>query len=232
MENNTNKGIDIVGIGKVAEAIPKEVYVEATRGLIETFNKIVAPITETTSGIGRYIGQKFDNMVDFEKAMGAFTIQNAVIKAQQKGKVQPPKHIKSFINSFEEASRETEPILHEMWENILASQITDSNFHPRYVSVLANLSLEEANLLMKLNTIDNIGKEFSSYMGSPRDGFTHFMFTCNDTELQVWTYSVNVLIELGLAEVIASTNHDKNDKATILYLTNSGKNFLDVVSIK
>lgn len=234
-ENNSgkiDKSLDVIGIGKAAQAIPKEVYVEATKGLIETFTKIVSPITEITSGIGRYISQKFDNMVDFEKAMGAFSIQNAIAKAQQTGKVQSPKHLKSFVNSFEEASRETDPILHEMWENILASQITDSDFHPRYVSILENLSVDEANLLMKLNPIDKIGKDISGYLSFARDGFDNFIFSNNDTEFENWNYSCNVLIDLGLAEVIASTKHEKNDKLTILYLTNSGKRFLDSVTIK
>src|SRR3990172_1974339 len=161
MENNetnkTDSSFDIIGLGKTAKAIPPEVYVEATKGLIDTFNKIVAPVTQTTSGIGRYIRQKFDNMVDAEKAIGAYTIQKAIAKAEKRGAIKQPSHLKSFVNSFEEASKETDPVLHKMWENILASQIAESNFHPRYVGILSNLSADEATLLLKLNTIDNLG---------------------------------------------------------------------------
>lgn len=232
--NKTDSSFDIIGLGKTAKAIPAEVYVETTRGLIDTFNKIVAPITETTSGIGRYIRQKFDNMVDSEKAIGAFTIQKAIEKAEKLGEIKQPNHLKSFVNSFEEASKETDPILHEMWENILASQITESNFHPRYVGVLSSLSADEAILLLKLNTIDNLGKDFSGYLGSPRDGFNHFVIKNHDTELYKWSYSCNILLEFELAEVIAPNDgiYEKEDRVTILYLTNSGKRFLDIVTAR
>jgi hypothetical protein len=232
--NNKSSGFDIVGLGKTAEAVPKEVYVETTRGLINTFNSIVAPITETTSGIGRYIRQKFDNMVEAEKAIAAFTLQKAIEKAQKSGNLVAPKHLKSFINSFEEASKETDLLLHEMWENILASQIVDSNFHPRFVNMLANFSADEANLLMKLNPISNLGTDFSVYFGSPRDGFDHFVIKNPDKNLYKWTYSCNILLEFELAEVIAPHEgiYNEADNVTILYLTNSGKQFLEVVTNK
>lgn len=230
--DKADSGFDIVGLGKTAEAIPKEVYIEASRGLIDTFSKIVAPITETTSGIGRYIRQKFDNMVEVEKALAAFTIQNAVEKAKRSGNILIPKHTKSFITSFEEASKETNPILHEMWENIIANQITDSNFHPRYVNILSTLSADEANLLMQLNTVDNIGEGFSVYFGSPRDGFDYFLLKCRDKILHKWSYSCNILLDSDLAGVLAPTDeiYEKQSNVTIVYLTSSGKRFLDAVT--
>jgi len=230
--NKTDSSFDIIGLGKTAKAVPSEVYVETARSLIDNFNKIVAPLTETTSGIGRYIRQKFDNMVEVEKVIVAHTIQKAIEKAEKKGRIRQPSHIKSFIHSFEEASKETDPTLHEMWENVLASQITESNFHPRYVGFLSSLSAEEANLLSKLNTIDNLGKDFSGYFGSPRDAFNHYVLKNYDTELYKWSYSCNILLEFELAEVVAPNNgiYKAKDKVTILFLTNSGKRFLDVVN--
>ncbi len=237
MENNdskkTDSSFDIIGFGKTAKAIPKEVYVETSRELISTFSKIVSPITQTTDGIGRYIKQKFDNMVDAEKAIGAYTLQQAIEKASRLGSVEQPKHLKSFINSFEEASKETDPLLHEMWENILAGQITDSNFHPRYVNILSSLSAEEAYLLLNLNTVDEVGGNWSSYVGSPRDGFTHYVFNSDNPDLNEWTFSCNVLLELELAEVAALTGRvPENDAHALLFLTSSGKRFLDVVTMK
>jgi hypothetical protein len=231
-KSNTDSGLDIIGLGKVAKAIPQKVYTEATKGLIETFSKVISPITETTSGIGRYIKQKFDNMVDMEKAVGAYTIEKAIEKAREQGELIQPKHLKSFINSFEEASKETDSVLHEMWKNILASQITDSKFHPRYVNILSSLSADEANLLLRLNTIDKLGKDFSNYLGSPRDGFHHYVLRNHDKELNKWSYSCNILLEFELAEVIAPNDgiYDPKDSVTILYLTNSGRRFLEVVA--
>lgn len=237
MENNegnkVDSGFDIIGLGKVAKAIPAEVYTETTRGLIDNFNKIVSPITETTSGFGRYIRQKFDNMVDVEKAIGAYTVQQAIEKAARKGSLKQPSHIKSFINSFEEASKETDSTLHEMWKNILTSQITDSEFHPRYVSILSSFSVSEANLLLKLNTAENIGEDLSGYLGSPRDGFEHYVIKNKDKELYKWSYSCNVLLEFELAGVAAPNDgiYEKQDRVTILYMTESGKRFRDVVTM-
>src|SRR4051812_43187410 len=110
--NHTDTGFDIIGLGKAAKAIPTKVYVETARSLIDAFNSIISPITEATSGIGRYIRQKFDNMVDAEKAIGTYTVQKAIEKAQRKGPLKQPVHLKSFVNSFEEAAKETDPILH------------------------------------------------------------------------------------------------------------------------
>ena len=236
MEKNevskTGSGLDVVGLGKAAEAVPKEVYIEVAGGLIENFNKIIAPITETTSGVGRYIRQKFDNMVETEKAIAAVTLQESIRRAQERSSLILPKHIKSFVNSIEEASRETDPILHEMWVNALSKQITNSKFHPRYVSMLASFSADEANLLMSLNTVDNLGKDFSIYFGSPRHGFDHFVLKNHDTDLHEWTYACNILLEFDLAEVMAPNEgiYEQGHKVTILYLTNSGKRFLDVVT--
>ncbi len=229
-----NKGFDLMGFGKTAKAIPKEVYIETTRTLIDSFIKIVSPITETTSGFGRYLRQKFDNMVEAEKAIGAYTIQKAIEKAEMKGTVLPPKHTKSFINSFEEASKETDPILHEMWENILANQLIDSKFHPRYVNILSNFSSSEANLLLMLNPLNELGKDFSIYLGSPRDNFDHYVKKNHDMNLYKWTYSCNVLLEFELAEVISPNKgiYNKTDRVTILYRTNSGTRFLEAVTMK
>ncbi|MFC5046941.1 Abi-alpha family protein [Aquimarina hainanensis] len=231
--NQTSKSLDLVGLGETAKAIPKEVYVETTKALIDSFNKIVAPITETTSGFGRYIRQKFDNMVDAEKAVGAYTIQKAVEKAQLKGQLNSPKHLKSFVKSFEEASKEVDPTLHEMWENILANQLIDSEFHPRYVNILSNFSASEAELLLRLNTFEEIGKDHSGYFGSPRN-FNHYVLKNHDKELNTWTYSCNVLLEFELAEVQAPNReiYEESDRVTILYITNSGKRFLNAVTLK
>ena len=237
MEDNdtskTDSSFDIIGFGKTAKAIPAEVYIETSRQLITTFSKIVSPICETTDGIGRYIKQKFDNMVDAEKAIGAYTIQEAIDKATQRGSIVQPKHLKSFINSFEESSKENDPLLHEMWANILASQLTDSNFHPRYVNILSSLSADEAHLLLRLNTVEEVGKNWSSYLGSPRDGFTHYVIKSDDEDLHEWTFSCNVLLEFELAEVAGLTERvPNNDAIALLYLTNSGKRFLDVVTME
>lgn len=69
-ESTDNDGLDIAGFGKIAKAIPPKVYERSATTLLTAFQQITAPITETTSGLGRYLRQKFDNMVEAEKATG------------------------------------------------------------------------------------------------------------------------------------------------------------------
>lgn len=150
MSDEKKAGLDLVGFGKIAEAIPKEVYVQSSETLNDTFTKLIAPITATTEGFGRYLKQKFDNMVEAEKALATYSVEKALAKAKEKAEKQgialiPPSHPKSFIKSIEEASKETDPLLHEMWTNLLATQISEPNFHPHFVEILPILVLRRLN---------------------------------------------------------------------------------------
>ncbi len=102
------------------------------------------------------------------------------------------------------------------------------------MNILSNLSSEEAKLLLKLNPIDKLGKDFSAYLGSPRDAFKNYVLKNYDTNLNPWTYSCNVLLDFDLAEVIAPKKdiYDSQDQVTILYITQSGIRFLNAVTLK
>ena len=58
--NNNDHSLDLTGIGKLATAIPDEVYCQTSDTINTSFEKLVSPITEFTSGLGRLIKQKFD----------------------------------------------------------------------------------------------------------------------------------------------------------------------------
>ena len=236
-DKNNNEGLDLVGIGKVAKAIPSEVYTQSTTYVIETFNKITAPITETTSGFGRYIKQKFDTMVEAEKALATYTVQNAINKAEEKanksGKALiTPVHPKSFIKSLEEASKETDPTLHEMWENLLADQLTNKNFHPHFVEILPHFSPMEAKLLLSLNPKDKIGDNGGSYLSYSDDSFKNWVRDAGDKQLNEWNYSCILLLEFKFADILApkQEQYSKEDSVTILHRTNAGETFLAAVS--
>src|SRR5580692_10351181 len=74
--------LDLVGLGKVANAIPPEVYKQTTAMVLKTFEALVAPFTQTTAGLGQLIRQTFDNWVQVRKAIGTYTWQQAVIRAR------------------------------------------------------------------------------------------------------------------------------------------------------
>ena len=99
-KSDEDSGLDIAGFGKIAKAIPPKVFERSASALITTFEQLVAPITESTSGLGRYLRQKFDNMVEVERA-----IARAKARAAEIGKpLAPPVHPKSFVKCIEEAS--------------------------------------------------------------------------------------------------------------------------------
>ncbi len=236
MSNEEKDGLDLVGLGKVAKAIPPEVYTQSTHALIETFNKLTAPITETTSGFGRYIKQKFDNMVEVEKALATYSVEKAIAKAEKKvsnssASIISPVHPKSFIKSLEEASKETDPILHEMWENLLADQLTNLNFHPHFVEILPHFSPLEARLLMSLLPKGQIGENSGCYIYYSDDSFKHWVRRSGD-KLNDWGYSCILLCEFKFADILSPKEGDysREDKVTILYRTHAGDTFLSAVS--
>ncbi|EKD1480597.1 MULTISPECIES: Abi-alpha family protein [Vibrio harveyi group] len=231
---NEKQELDLTGLGEVAKAIPPEVYMQTTDTVLTTFNKLVAPITETTDGFGRYIKQKFDNMIDVEKAVATYTLENALSKAESKAeklnqKLITPKHNKSFIKAIEEASKETDPLLHTMWENLLAEQFVDSVFHPHFVELLAHFSPNEAKLLISLTTRDKIVDHKGSYIAYDDDSFTHWLINGDDSEPKDWNYSCILLNEFRFVDVLAASE-DSASTTAILYRTSAGEAFLSAVS--
>jgi hypothetical protein len=226
------EGIDLVGIGKLAKAIPPQVYERTTETACITFLKLVSPITEMTAGLGNYIKQKFDNMVSVEQALVTYSIEEAVTKAKNKGKpLQTPSHPKSFILALEHASKETDEHLHSLWVNLLTSQITGDLCHPHITETLSHLSPDEARILLTLIALDKIGST-NTYFGYVN--FQYWALHNDDRNFNEWSYPCSLLVELGLAQTMAFENNFANPDipqgAAILCLTKSGEQFLNAVS--
>jgi hypothetical protein len=235
MSSDKKDSVDLAGLGKIAKAIPKEVYVQSTAALIDTFTKLTAPITATTEGFGRYLKQKFDNMVEVEKALATYSIEKAIAKAEEKARTRgisliAPSHPKSFIKSIEETSKETDPLLHEMWTNLLASQITEPSFHPHFVEILPHFSPPEARLLASLFPQEEIGQNGGGYLYFTYDSFKTWVFKSGDRDLKEWNYSCILLCEFKFADVLAPKDGDYDKDTTFLYRTKSGAAFLEAVT--
>ena len=232
---DTNDGLDLAGFGKLAKAIPEEVYNRTTDSLLTTFEKLVAPITETTHGLGRYIRQKFDSMVRVEKAIATYTLEQACIKAKAKaaslgvGMISPT-HPKSFVRALEEASKETDPLLHELWASLLASQLLDGYCHPHFVELLPHFSPAEARLLVSLRDWNTVGEHGGEYIMFNIDRCSHWLDHADDNEPKPWTLSCTLLIEFGLADLL-STKGSEPGSPPILHRTLSGTEFLKAVSV-
>lgn len=232
-KSDEGNGLDIAGFGKIAKAIPPKVYERSASALIKTFEQLVAPITESTSGFGRYIRQKFDNMVDAEKAIATYTVEKAFARARTRaaktGKpLAPPAHLKSFVRCIEEASKETDPLMHEMWTNLLATQLVEDKSHPHFVEILPHFSPLEAKLLVSLLPRSAVGENSGRYLFSSLDCFTHWM-PKNNGALNPWTISCEMLCEFRFADLLAPKGN-VNQYAAILHRTETGAAFLSAVT--
>jgi hypothetical protein len=232
-EDAKDGSLDIAGFGKVAKAIPPKVYERSANALITTFQQVISPITESTSGLGRYIRQKFDNMVEAEKAIATYTVEKAIARARidaaGSGKqLHAPIHPKTFVKTIEEASKETDPLIHEMWTNLLASQLTEDIAHPHFVEVLSHFSPAEAGLLISLLPRSEIGENDGEYFGDPLDWFKYWI-PKNGADQRPWTISCSILCEFQFAKVVAPKG-GKPEWTSILYRTNVGATFLKTVS--
>jgi len=110
--------LDLTGIGKLAKAIPKKAWDRLVRTACETFEKCLAPITETTGGIGRLIAAKFDYLVDAEKILTAETFQKATEKVEKSGRLPKGNYKPNIIlKVVDESSKQTDTTIRELWAN-------------------------------------------------------------------------------------------------------------------
>src|SRR5262245_36919433 len=120
-------------------------------------------------------------MVEAEKAIATYTVETAVLRAKAKAAakgmdIAPPSHPKSFLKTIEEASKETDPLVHEMWRNLLASQLLiESKSHPHFVEILPHCSPAEATLLVSLLPISEVGENGGGYLHFTYDSFQHWI---------------------------------------------------------
>jgi len=67
-------------IDEVIKAMPKKSVNKIIEVTTETFQKLIAPITQTSEGLGRLIKVKFDSLVDIQKVYAV----DALTKAKEK----------------------------------------------------------------------------------------------------------------------------------------------------
>jgi hypothetical protein len=225
---------DLAGLGKIAEAIPPEVYTRTTDTLLITFEKLIAPITQTTHGLGDYIQQKFQNMVRIEKALAEHALTVAFKKARAEAEalrvsIVCPAHTKSFVRSLEEASKETDPLVSNLWSSLLASQLLEGRSHPHFVETLTHFSPSEAKLLASIRSRCDVGENGGNYISYWIDAFSHWITDARDRDPKPWGLPCRLLCEFGFADVL-STDGDDPQRPTILYRTRMGDEFLAAVT--
>ena len=143
--------VDVAGLGKLAKAIPNKAWVQLVDTACRTFRECIAPITATTSGIGRLIEAKFERLVDAEKLLAADTMARAREKAAKSkkaagGSIRP----NIVIAILEAAATETDSLLRDLWSSLLAQEMVNQNVHPEFTTILSKLSPREAYFLAKV----------------------------------------------------------------------------------
>ncbi len=152
------EGSDITGAGEIAKAIPDKAWNKLVSTSCETFEKIIAPITATTSGIGRLIKAKFDQLLDEEKVLAAevFKVAEDKAKASKKMKkkdVNP--HV--LITVINQSTIPTDNNIRELWSNLLANEISEGGVHPEIANILTRINSDDAIRLIEIT--DNTSLE-------------------------------------------------------------------------
>lgn len=143
--------LDISGIGKVAEAIPKEGWQKAIDTACDTFTDLISPITKTTAGLGGLIQAKFDAMIDVQKVFAADAVRRARLKVEHIDVARKaPPSARVLISAIEEASVESDENLRDIWANLIANEISVGSVHPEYPKMLSRLSAQDAAVLSKI----------------------------------------------------------------------------------
>ena len=232
-DSSNDRSLDLLGLGKLAKAIPPQVYTRSTKTVLTMLEELASPVTETTAGLGRYVKQKFDNMVDVEKARGSDAVEEAMRRARKKSQItgqtmQYPASPKTFVKAIEEVSKESDPLLFEMWASLLASQLVEETCHPHFVQILSHFSPAEAKLLNLLLSLNEVGENGGGYIGETEGAFTHWMAKSGG-ELSPWSASCKLLLDFKFAGMVPPKG-SKLNHATILYRTKLGSAFLSAVS--
>ena len=146
-----DRSLDVVGVGKLAEAIPSESWNQVVSTACDTFRSLLMPITSITGGTGRLITAKFDRLVDTEKLLTAQMLKNASQKASDStSKSDKVPRASIIIKVIEASSSETDETLRELWSNLLANELVDNSIHPEFIQILSRLSSTDAYRLVEL----------------------------------------------------------------------------------
>lgn len=147
-------GLEIAGLGKIAEAIPRESWNAAVILATTTAEKLLAPITETTSGIGRLIRGTFDGLEEWRKIAFTGILLRAAEKVRHREKLRAIENSpRVLIEIIQSGSMELEPEMRELWANLLAREITRGEIHPEIPRILGRLTSQDAKVLREVSEL-------------------------------------------------------------------------------
>ena len=148
MSDEPDSSFDLVGAGQVAKAIPAKAWEQLVATACETFTQCLAPITATTSGLGRLIEAWFDKLIDAQKILAAETVSRATKKVARTGvKTRTNPKASVIVAVLNGSSIETDQTIRELWANLLAQELVSGNVHPEFVHILPRLTSNDARTL-------------------------------------------------------------------------------------
>ena len=104
-----------------------------------------------TSGVGRLIDAKFDSLVDAQKVLAAQTFDRASEKVRvSKKPLTANVTARIVIEVMNNSSTETDPLLRELWANLLAEEFVSGKVHPEFPKILVRLSPRDAQTLARI----------------------------------------------------------------------------------
>lgn len=207
-------------VAELAKSIPDSAWNRMVKSACDAFDKSLAPLTELTSGIGRLIKAKFDNLLDEEKVLVGETFVKAEQKITDSGKEMKGNHnLNIVLQVVQESCKQTDEKLRDLWANLLANELTDGGVHPEIVSILKRISSEDARVLLKVseNTPKMINQKLMETFSQA------FLGVANNRVLFGYkkdSFSEKLLEQLGLIK------KDTN----VWKLTEIGIGFIDIVS--
>lgn len=142
----------------VAKQIPGDAWTRMVETACTTFESLLAPITESTSGVGRLIRHKFDVLLDAQKVLAAATMREAAEKAARVIDVTPeetqPVAPDAVIAILEACSDEIDTELRTMWANLLARVLVGRTVHKELVYILERLERDDCKELIHIGIWD------------------------------------------------------------------------------
>lgn len=143
--------LSIMSITKAIESIPASAWNRVAGTICETFEKLVSPVIELTSGSGRVIKACFENLLPPEKVVVTQTVALAMNKVRQSdakrfGNMKP----KILIDCIKASESQTDPTIQALWANLLAQESLYGNVHPTVTEILGRLCAADAQLLASI----------------------------------------------------------------------------------
>lgn len=214
------QGIDFTGVGQAMQAIPPSAWGRLVDTVCDRFNDLVAPITATTSGIGRLITAKFDQLLEPEKVLATATFDEAHRRAEASGRALHAPQPRLLLDFLDQAGAQADPTARELWANLLARDMVET-VHPEIARLLSRIGPEDARLLVELasrNRQDNVRMVAKLVVRSLVVSLPYLSMTI-DHEAPT-SFAHDHLSRLGLIESRAGEWH----------LTITGIGFLEAVS--